>query len=87
MKKILHEWPITVMFIILTVGFGLVASRQQINFNDHKRIDENVARKVCFVLQSRWDVVDEIIRIEKPQDGDLTKLVKLNGTRPVCEDT
>ena len=79
MRSLWHRWPVTVMFVILTLGFTFVAVRQQKNFDEH-----------CYLLQSRWDVVNAIIVHETdelgagPRNVTVKDLRTLNGERPTC---
>ena len=85
--KFWHRWATTICFLILAVGFTTIAVRQQNNFDDHERIVRVEDRRICSLLQSRWDVVNEIIEIEagEPDDSVHTNRLKyLNGARPEC---
>lgn len=56
-----HVITLTFMFIIAFVAF--IAWRQQINFNDHKRLDQKEINANCILLQQRWDLLHNTYEI------------------------
>lgn len=79
-----RRWFRTMLVAICILGFGLSFTlwQQRKNFAEHRGIDSAQEHRTCLLLQSRWDIINEVIVVTfAPNASDSAARVAEKGRK------